>query len=52
MSTDEVQMEALDGVYANIRLDIGVPCYSFYWDMLKHKSDATENLQNLSNLPS
>ena len=48
LSTDGVQMKALDGVYANIRWDIGVSSYSFYWEMLNHKSDATENFQHLS----
>ena len=48
LSTEGVQIKALDGVYANLRWDIGVASYGFYWDMLNHKSDATENYQHLS----
>ena len=49
LSTDGVQMKALDGVYANIRWDINVPSYSFYWKMLNHKKDETANFQALAN---
>ena len=48
LSTDGVQIEALDGVYANLRWDIGVASYEFYWDMLNHKSQASENYQHLA----
>ena len=35
-------------MYANLRWDIGVPSYGFYWDMLNHKSQANENYQHLA----
>lgn len=48
LSTDGVDIKALDGVYSNIRWDVGVSSYNFYWEMLNHKSDSTENYQLLS----
>ena len=48
LSTDGVLIKAQDGVYANLRWDLGVDSYEFYWDMLNHKSDAKENYQRLS----
>lgn len=48
LSTDGVLIKAQDGVYANLRWDLGVDSYEFYWDMLNHKSDAKENYQRLA----
>ena len=41
-------IKAQDGVYANLRWDLGVSSYDFYWDMLNHKSEANENFQRLA----
>ncbi len=42
-------VKALDGVYANLRWDIGVSSYPFYWETLNHKDAATATYQLLSN---
>lgn len=48
LSTDGVLIKAQDGVYANLRWDLGVSSYNFYWDVLNHKSEANENFQHLA----
>ena len=48
LSTEGVLIKAQDGVYANLRWDLGVASYDFYWDMLNHANEATENFQRLS----
>jgi len=49
LSTDGPMVKALDGVYANLRWDIGVSSYPFYWETLNHKDAATATYQLLSN---
>ncbi len=49
LSTDGPMVKALDGVYANLRWDIGVSSYPFYWTVLNHKDAATATYQLLSN---
>ncbi|KAL0031002.1 hypothetical protein WJX79_008100 [Trebouxia sp. C0005] len=48
LSTDGPMVKALDGVYANLRWDIGVSSYPFYWTTLNHKGSATATYQLLS----
>lgn len=48
LSTDGVLIKAQDGVYANLRWDLGVSSYDFYWDMLNHNSETNENFQRLA----
>ena len=48
LSTDGVQYKALDGVFANLRWDLAVDKYTFYWDLLNHKSDANSQWQAIS----
>ena len=48
LSTDGVLIKAQDGVYANLRWDLGVSSYDFYWDMQNHKSETNENFQRLA----
>lgn len=50
MSTDGAHLKSLDGVYSNLRWDIGVSSYQFYWKPLSHKKTVTEDYQLLSNL--
>lgn len=48
LSTEGVQFKSLDGVFANLRWDLAVNQYDFYWDLINHQSDANNNWQALS----
>lgn len=48
LSTDGVMIKAQDGVYANLRWDLSVASYNFYWSVLNHANEATENYQRLA----
>ena len=48
LSTDGVQYKALDGVFANLRWDLAVNQYTFYWDLLNHKSEESSQWQAIS----
>ena len=48
LSTDGVQYKALDGVFANLWWDLAVDQYTFYWDLLNHKSEESSQWQAIS----
>ena len=48
LSTEGVAIKAVDGVLANIRWDLKVDSYQFYWEMLNHKSETNANFQRLA----